>query len=457
MIVLDYLLEPIGITLLLYYYFSEMSLIVRLFTQDSIHSSIRYLLYRLNVQKELSHISSMSRYTFYILLSLFYYLVYIFTWGRFPMEYLYFLFSIVSSPVMITYILESNIWFLEKLEMIKRKVLNYLACVCLSSSINGICRHNLGKDPKVQANELTEFVMVQNMNYIWTFLKILLITTLMKYFEKTNYYSGLLLRYFYETGRIIDIPQYHRSMIIDEQNNNPKDILIKIVNARKWHYLYDPTVLNLIIKIYQEQENSIIKEYVDKFQTRTLQFFALWTLNTFIPLPFLAFLFRLREKYPSNLIMPGIDVILICLYPNYVFWISLISEYSYYLNNPLSRHLMKRLNKDYMNLFYLLFHKQKYNYYLLTSIFIIYYTAQIYPLALVSLPFIVKYNFVYIWLVMWGIFSNYSFFHLLILNTMLYIIINILDYKNLPKKKINLELIESYYRTLRPSDIHHLS
>jgi len=288
---------------------------------------------------------------------------------------------------------------------------------------------------------------MQNISYIWTFLKILLITTLIKYLEKSKYVYGRILQILYDRGNLIEVPEYRRSMIVDSQVQNPRETISKIIARRKWHYFYDPNVLNLIITIYQDQEGSLLQEIIARFRARVLQFFTLWTLHRFIPIPFLAFLFRLRDDYPRNLIIPGVDLGLVLLFPKRVALIAFFSEFCYYLNNGLSHHLIHQV-KEYMpRLITLLSHQNKYNLYLGLSGPVIYGMNQLNPLTLGVLPLIAKYNFIYLYLLTFGYFSNYDPYHLMTLMSLLYLKINLTDYQNTPIKNTNINLIKSYWST----------
>src|SRR5690606_9944188 len=136
------------------------------------------------------------------------------------------------------------------------------------------------------------------MTYIWTFLKILLITTLIKYIKKSGSAWGSVLQYLYDGGHLIEVPKnQNQSIIISptrsknskydiHQNipHNPKKILSEIVMKRKWYYFYDPNVLNMIIKIYQEGESTFLQDVLQSLKTQTFRFFSLWTLSNILPL-----------------------------------------------------------------------------------------------------------------------------------------------------------------------------
>lgn len=423
----DYIIEPIVLTVFLNHVFPQMSLIARLFAQDGVANSTRYLLGHLSVPVKQPQVSPYTKYTIFIGLAGINYLGDVVTWFQYPQLFLYYICLLASCPIILEDFLKSQIWLSEQLAQFQKKTLNYSACLCLSKSLNYICVQNLNCNPKISASELDEVLGFQNLNYIWTFLKIILVTTIIKYLEKSKYIYGKLLKYLYDSGNLITIPQRHQSMILDCQTKDPKKTLSKIVMRRKWHYFYDPTVLNMIVKIYREQDGNLIQEVLTDFKNRTLQFGSLWTLSSFIPLPFLAFLFRVRDPYPYNLIIPAIDLLLLLAFPTQIVWIALFSAYSNYLNNSLTKHFYAKAKDEAPKALSNLVHHNKYNLYLALSVPVTYYLAGINRYTLLVLPLIARFNFIYIWSVFFGWFSDYDLVHLTVLAFVLYFLVNIFN------------------------------
>tara|TARA_R100001163_G_C5064588_1_gene202251 strand:- start:1922 stop:3307 length:1386 start_codon:yes stop_codon:yes gene_type:complete len=442
---LHYFFEPVLVPLFLNSVFPNMSLISRLFTQDSIFNSSRYLLHRLSFPTELSSISPAAKYLLYLILSVVYYFIDVLTWFNYPKNYLYYLFTFITCPLLLDAFLQHQIWILEKLEETQKNILNYLTCVCLSNSLNHICVQCLNSNPRITARELDDVMAMQNLSYIWTFLKILLITTLIKYLESSKYVYGRILQILYDRGNLIEVPEYQRSMMVNSEIKNPKQTISKIISQRKWHYFYDPNVLNLIIKVYQNTQGSLLQDIIIRFRTSVLQFFTLWTLYRFIPIPFIALLFRLRDPYPKNLIIPAIDFALILAYPNKMVLIALFSEFCMYLDNGITRNLIYQAKIKAPELICLLFHQNKYNVYLALSVPVIWWLNRLNPYTMAVLPFISKYNFIYLYMLIFGFWSNYDIYHLICLVVMLYIKINLFDYRNVPGKNANLNVIKSYW------------
>ena len=340
------------------------------------------------------------------------------------------------------------------LEKTQKKILNYLTSVCLANSLNHFCIRSLNSNPLISANELDDVMTMQNMSYIWTFLKILLITSLIKYLESSKYVYGKILQVLYDRGNLIQIPQYQRSMILDSQIQNPKETLSKIVARRKWHYFYDPSVLNLVIKVYQQQEGSFLQDVLARFRTRVLQFFTLWTLHGFIPIPFLAFLFRLKDQYPQNLIIPLVDAALLIacsmgrnyVPPNYPVLIAFFSEFCTYLDNGVTRHMINMIRIKVPDLVYMLTYQNKYNMYLLISVPVVNLMSQMEnPYMMGFLPILAKYNFIYLYMLSFGYWSSYNFMHLSVLAGILYVVTNLFNFRHVPGQSVNMKVISSYW------------
>jgi len=332
----------------------------------------------------------------------------------------------------------------------------------MAKSLNYICYHNLNHAcPKITATELNGTMVIQNTKYIWIFLKILAITTIIKYLKGSkgsSYIYGQIIKLLYESGQIVETPEIHQSRLKINQTRNPKETISKIIATRKWHYLFDPGALNLIIQIYREQEEgSLLQECIQELQNKTLQLFTVWSLSRFIPIPFLAFLFRIKDPLSKSLPIPIIDYLLLLAFPSHIFKISLFSAYSYYLDHPLFYNLIGRFIGIICPLFTkYLFHENKYNWYLLLSIPTTYLTAKVVMssnldygtsyLLFGVLVMTTKFNFIYLWMILLGFFSQYSIIHLGILAGVLYFVINIVNHRVGAPPTIKMDVVKSYWQ-----------
>ena len=86
------------------------------------------------------------------------------------------------------------------------------------------------------------------------------------------------------------------------------------------------------------------------------------------------------------------------------------------------------------------------------SIPVTYCVSRLNPYALLVLPLISKFNFIYLWTILFGWFSNYHPIHLTVLTMVLYLLVNIFNLHNqmggddeLPIKKFDIDLIHSYW------------
>jgi hypothetical protein len=198
----------------------------------------------------------------------------------------FYLLSYLSCPGVMEYILKGQLWLLDYLDKWQRRTLNYICCLFLSNSINYVCINNLHSDPKITEDELDDVLTMDNMPYFWMFVKIILVSTLVKYFKKSNFFLGRVVKMLYDTGNIIDIPANHKSLVIN--NQNPRETIAKIINKRRWDYLYDPVILNAIIQIYREGDSNLLGEILFRFRSRTVQVITMWSLSSLFPIPLLA-------------------------------------------------------------------------------------------------------------------------------------------------------------------------
>jgi len=462
----DLLLEPLGVMGMIYSYAPiRMILPMQLFTQDSLSNSLRYVIRHLGIplpERETQKVGGIAKYSFFISISLIYYFLHILTWMNLPSQLLYYLISFISSPGLVELLLRQFPFALDTLEFYRKRLINYMGCLVLSKIINFICFKNLGQDPHITEEELGRSITAQNKVYFWSFIKIFLLTSLIKYLEKNGYYYSLIIKILHNWGTLIEVPKYHRSMILDSQTLHPRNTISSIIKRRKWSYFYDPTVLNMLIRIYNEKNGNFLEEFIFHFNRSFLQFLTMWTLAFYIPIPLMSLLFRIPHfnflKW-NILFIPSIITILWWYYHRNIIYLSLLSEFGGYLDNPAIRHILRVIWEIYLPKGWtILCHYHKYNFYLLASLPIVYVTgSQSNWIYLCILPFVAKYNFIYIWLGILGFFSNYDPYHLATLNIILYLIVNLADYKNISKSftlngihKINeVEIISSYWPGLK--------
>lgn len=447
--IIEHICEPLLTFFGLNYYFPETSLIARLFIQESVCTSCRSILTNLGIETFSSEISFLAKILFYCGVSGFYYVFNILTWNNFPNIYLYYFILFISSPLVLEWILLQQASLLEKLEEFQRSVVSYTTSMALAKTLNHICIQNLHSNPKITARELNEVFYMQNYNYIWIFLKILLVTSIIKYLKQSNIFWGRLVNFLYNSGQLIKIPNTHQSVVVDANVRDPRKVLSVIVSKRKWHYFYDPSVLNLVIRVYQDQEGNLLQELWLQLQQQTLQFFSLMTLSSLIPLPILSFLFRIKQEYPINLVIPVLDLVLYFFFPDQIFWISMFTAYCSFFNvNMLMSLFYYMKNMIIPGIFSIIFHQNKYNLYLMYAIPTTYFLAQ-QPnkLCLLIPPLIAKYNFIYIWMIFFGMFSEYDLIHLASITSILYLVINAVDYRTTTqqKKTQNIDIIGSYW------------
>ena len=180
----DLILEPCLIMSLIRFY-SPLTIILpfQLFTQDSLSNSIRYLSQHLGIYYTFRdpNIGELPRYSFYLVISAIYYLLHILLWFEIPYPYVFHILAYISNPGIVEMILNQFPMLLDTLEIYRKRTINYLGCLVLSKIINFICVKNLNTDPHITGSELSEQLTVQNRIYFWSFVKIFLLNSLIKY------------------------------------------------------------------------------------------------------------------------------------------------------------------------------------------------------------------------------------------------------------------------------------
>jgi len=170
-------------------------------------------------------------------------------------------------------------WFHQK----QKHIIQIVLCYSLSRIINSMTKINLQTDPKISYTELmNDIQLTKNSEPLWKFVKIFLVNTLIKILGNQDSYKMRMLKYFYQRGHVIEIPLNQGSILPTDRELNPKEILKLVVFHRRWHYLYDPRVLNGLIELYQSNHTPYFManclEILADLRYRSLKFGTIWTI-----------------------------------------------------------------------------------------------------------------------------------------------------------------------------------
>jgi hypothetical protein len=371
---------------------------------------------------------------------------------------------------------------------IKRRqnsLLHNLGCLLTSRIINKLSTVSLGSNPQITRVEL----LTVSPEYVWRFIKMFMINSLVKIAaQRDQSYTTRALQYLYRRGHLVEIPPDHGSFRVDKDN---RQVLKKVISGRQWHYLYDPRVLDHLIDLYNESsaDNQLVDSFwtlVDNFNDCLMRFCTIWTVCSFfnndylMPFVSIALTGGMALKW-NSLLRVACYVAVLTGYTSY-FYSAFVSEFSSLLDNSVTHGLVSGLYeltvgadaRQLRKLLCYLTHQNSYNLDIIvaTSCLIACRVSnelvssgpkvstiadrldrQVSSyVALISLfgCFIFAIRrwqnlFVYLWMVGWGLFSHYHPIHVTCLGVILYLVINLADYKNIPEPLLRLDLYNSYY------------
>jgi len=381
-------------------------------------------------------------------------------------------------------------WYHQK----QQKVVQTVLCYSLSRVINSLAKLNLQTDPKISYQELMTDIKLQNAEPIWRFLKIFLVNTLIKILGDQDSYKMRLLRYFYQHGHVIDIPTNQGSILPTNVEISPKQTLKLVVAHRRWRYLYDPRVLNGLIELYQSNQTpyfeELYRELSANLRYRSLKFGTIWTICSLLDQPMLfpviSMILEIRLTDINRLIgtnkVQSVDYTGSSMgnYRGWGNWVfkplafglygshtigylsgALISEFGPLLDTQASNFWLTELAQRWPRIKATICHQNQFNRSLITYLGLILMIEQctqtwfglgwpLNVLLLIMTSLVIKYReperkWLWYWLVSWGWFSNYNWMHLSWLTGLLYLIINLKNYRLAPIANLDLNLYHSYY------------
>jgi hypothetical protein len=240
------------------------------------------------------------------------------------------------------------------------------------------------------------------------------------------------------------------------------DKIKKLVIKRQWNQFFNPYVIELLIKIYNQRQNELVIPtmviFIKKIETATAKVF---TILSFIKLlsfydiqskwiciliGVISLLLIPTEKWsPAKLIIRALGVNTAILYNNYLLG-SIICEYSYFLLNTPFLWVYNKLIHYIVKNYYLLIHYNDVNYYiLLNMIGLMFIDLDI--KNIIILFYIIsnaKHIGVTLWFVIFGALSHYNIIHLILLGLIYYLLLNISHIKYAPKPKLKMLLLDNY-------------
>lgn len=425
-----FFIEFIFFNIFVFYYLNNLNIFNKIITLDGLYFSTRYLI-NVILDINLDFYPFFMKYIYYIVLVCFYCLIQIMLWIDITYNYwlwlfFHYFFIVIASPLIFNELYKNDIirnWYKNYEYIVFNKILNYTSI----NLIKHIVKKNLKHDIDITEHELNDIVNNKNIDNVKTFIKICIITTIIGYFKTTNYIGSRFIKYLYKGGMIIDIPKNHISIELD--NMEPKNLLLKILEERKWYYLYEPKVLNILISLYNDKNNSFFYFYIENLYISFMKFLTIWTLSNIIYIPILSFLFRIKDKYPKNLIMPLISYLLLIFEKllnagnNIILLIIFIDSFVWLLDNIIVHKMLYNCNNIIIKIFnkytkldrIILIIKNNYRY-LINSIICMPIVSNVNYIEYFFIILISEYKIIYIYNIIFGYLSNYHWGHLFIIN-----------------------------------------
>lgn len=130
--------------------------------------------------------------------------------------------------------------------------------------LNFICLLALNIDPEISRTEISSIIGESELDYILTFVKILIFSVIIKGIAKKKYMLPMLKTLFNQ-GKFVDkiVCQYRT---IYPEIKNPVDKIRMIINHRKFEEFFNPTIMLSLLEIYEDrQQGSLIPYLISQF------------------------------------------------------------------------------------------------------------------------------------------------------------------------------------------------
>lgn len=444
---------------LFYYCMSDQYLYIILITWDNLILSYNTIcdIYNINYKIIFYHTSNyIDRYIYYIGLILIKNMLYILCYGYYNMIISYMLFLSLI-PIIFKYILN----YMQLMnDYIKKKVYNIMKLLLydiIKYIIKIICLTSINHDPCLNNKEIKNLLKKNYKQLILTLLRNFVLLTIIKTLSYGNTISLNIIRKIYNANAEYKYVDPYPDIDKDKQK------IIKLINQRQWDMFFNPYMIDLLINIYEKShDNTILQtniEYI--FSNIELSIAKIFTTLSIIKI---LYMYNINIKYlymliglvsmlliPVNkwhyklIIIRCIAIIIGYNYNNFLLC-SIICEFAELLFTNFYIWLIKHIDIYIKKNNYILIHNNIYNYYIIINIIFL-GLYQYIPFSLIFLLYNIlnsKYPIITLWFVFFGQFSDYFIIHLLILGFLLYFTINIINIKNAPKPKLQIQYMPNY-------------
>lgn len=414
----------------------------------------------------------LQRFIYYCTMWLTAQIVELLTWWYFS-KLLYWVVILTTIPVILNRII-SSILFTQIYSIIIKPLENatqYTLCTCVSTALNKLCMVSLDIDPQISRGEIS--LMLKDSSDVYTlkiFAKSLVIAGIMSYLDKTGKTYGWIFGIIYNLG----FADHKNDPIIDNIENEKRKILTIILN-RKWELFYNPANLKTIIYLCEHNPNKslgdMIKDQMINIERPVIKFFAVYSVTSLFSSSYVIvimtwslFIFsgNINIMAIVSRLLPT-TYIIICdsSSSTEILLLSIVAELAEYIDNNVTRWLVRHIY-NWININIWKLHQyNQYNTYLLQYIsfvlIICSFIENIYAVTIVLLSAItiVYKSKLLLYFVLFGLFSGYSFIHMIVLGLLYYILINLINLPRVGSKPLNYNIIKNYEHqtTIRPAAV----
>jgi len=447
-------LSYISFFTLFYYLTSHQWFIIALLSLDNLFISYNTFchIYQLNYINTFYHDNWIDRYIYYILLTLIKLLLETLLWHQ--SLYLNYLLFLTTIPFCLQYI-QKGLKINALMNIIKhrfKKILKLCLNEFIKKILTTICLTALQCDPFFTKKEISLLLKENHKQLLFQFIKSCVLLSIIKTLSQHGLSLQLIKKFYNAKAEHQYVDPY--------PSINDFDKLKNIVIKRQWHHFFNPYIIDLLLKLYQEKQNQPMALFFKKVEQATakllvilsiIKILSFYELNT-NSLTCIAGLISHSlipiKKWDTTRLMIRLVGVNIGLLMNQLLGL-VICEYGS-LCLPLLYWLYHKLYGFIKKNYYLLIHYNDYNFYILLHIFIL-------PLLKFTLPltkyiyltsgFIIlnaKHVYLTSWFILLGSLSHYHPYHMMILGFIFYIYINITLCHLAPKPKLKLLLLDNY-------------
>ena len=433
------------LTFPLFYYFTNQSLIIMLMVMDNLFLSYNTIskIYNYPLIK-FYEASFIDRYIYYVIISLLNPIFYLMLYTDITA-----ILFISTIPPLFSLILDYINPLLVLIKHDMNKIKKHMMYALIGYFLKLICLTTLKIDPCFNKKEIALLCKENYKEHVLLLIKNFIIVTVMKAISNEGTISLTIVKKLYNTKAIY---QYKDPLPnIKENVEKLKTIILK----RNFKLLFNPYILDVIIKLYEhepiDQMIPKVNTFFNDLELCTAKMLTVVTLSKLWGFYFLIGIisFTLSPVNRKNLIIKLIGTLISYLSDNYYIG-CMICEYSDLLLSNVSDWLFIQCTKLYKNNIHVITHLNKYNDMIIINVSYLYLLSQYLVddyLKILILCYVIanaKYPLLSLYFITCGYLSHYAFHHLCLLGLFLYLFINLSHFKYAPLPKIPLTLITNY-------------